>query len=241
MVGEWYQEGFLKNLFTFVHYKNYARNKADLALWEQDAMKQQLVNPYPFRLPDTEIEVKEPRMDAKGRYDKRHNWLIVAPPTSNKTFWVQTEFKGKKAYMRNGQSSYKFPFEAQQYSDEPVIIYDDVVPQCQELIDVTNVWNVQKHVWGESRYGAKHWKLGQCRTVIWLLNEDAVPEYCYQESERYSKFRERFRFLWGERFDTEDGEWYVYWDEIDHLPPKNRNEGGNPGVWVNPGSGVQYD
>lgn len=100
--GLWYQFGFLQNLFTFIHWQNYRAQKQDLLAWEQDAMAQQLKPALPFRLP---LEFKDGR---KGRtwvrenmlQVKRRNLLIWGPPNRGKSTWAQTEFEGKRAYMR---------------------------------------------------------------------------------------------------------------------------------------------
>jgi len=228
--GEFHQEGFLENLFTFKHWQNYKKNKADLEAWERDAKKQQNRNPFPFNLPSGE-EIKEPALG-----DKRCNWVIYGPPDTGKTFWSQSTFANTKAYMRPNAKTYIFEYGV--YNQEPVIIYDDIVPKLDELINVSNVWMIQQNVPGESRYNPNYWKLGQRRVIIWLMNEERLPDYAIKGNERYKIFRSRFRFLKA----TVSGD-NTRWDEVDDItkpqyaePARGREAVINPDglmVWEN--------
>lgn len=186
-MGEFFQEGFMEHLFTFKHHSNYRRVKADLQAWETDAKKQALKDPFPFMLPNGQ-EVKEP---LPGQ--KKVNWLIYGPPDIGKTFWCQMEFTGKKVYMRPAKS--KYFFEHGSYSQEPVIIYDDIVMKQEEIIDVSNCWMLQKEVYGESRYTPNYWKIGQRRIIIWLMNQERLPTWAIKGDSRYDIFKARFNFL----------------------------------------------
>lgn len=205
-MGEFHQEGFMENLFTFKHHTNYRKNKADLTAWEADAKKQALKDPFPFLLPNGQ-EVKEP---APGQ--KKCNWLIYGPPDIGKTYWCQLEFQGKKVYMRPDKP--KYVFEAGSYSQEQVIIYDDVVMKQAEIIDVSNCWNLQKEVYGESRYTANYWKIGQRRIIIWLMNEERLPDWAIKGDSRYEIFKSRFNFLKASKDDQGNVSWRLEDDVV---------------------------
>lgn len=212
--GEFHQEGFLENLFTFKHWQNYKKNKADLEAWERDAKRQQQQDPFPFNLPDGS-EIKQPQLG-----DKRCNWLIFGPPDSGKTFWSQMAFANKKAYMRPNAKVYIFEYGV--YMQEPVIIYDDIVPRLDELIDVSNVWMVKKNVPGESRYNPNYWAQGQRRVIIWLMNEERLPDYTSPTNERYKIFKSRFNFLKAKV----DHNGNVVWTKYDDIPEMRYAEPG---------------
>lgn len=130
---------------------------------------------------------------------KKSGILILSPPNRGKSTWAQQEFKGKRAYMRPDMKS-KYPFDAGAYNDEEVIIYDDVVPMLDELIDVGETYHIRKHVYpGVARYVNKFWKIGQKRQIIWLLNPERLPDYARPGNDRYEIFKVRFKFLiWSE-------------------------------------------
>lgn len=184
--GRWHQEGFLTNLFTFQHWKDYRKNKADLDQWEEDAKAQQMKDPYPFQLPDGTI-IMEPQPS-----EKRVNWLIMGPPNSGKTEWIETTFAGKQVYKRPDA---KYPFEKASYRQEPVIIYDDISVPLKELIVVSNCYLTETRVYGDSRYVNNYWKKGQRRTIFWLMNPQRLPDFARPGHESYEIFKSRFRFL----------------------------------------------
>lgn len=198
-MGEFVQEGFMENLFTFKHHTNYRKNKADLTAWESDAKKQALKDPFPFLLPNGQ-EVKEPQPG-----NKKCNYLIYGPPDIGKTYWCQMEFQGKKVYMRPDKKNYFF--ESGAYSQEPVIVYDDIVMKQAEIIDVSNCWMLQKEVYGESRYTPNYWKIGQRRVIIWLMNEERLPDWAIKGNERYDIFKARFNFLKASKSDDGNVRW----------------------------------
>lgn len=192
--GEWVQEGFLSKLFTFIHWKDYAKKKKDLQLWEQDSKDHQRVKAFPFALPN-EVKIYKPDKDENGKFRKRRHWLLLGPPDCGKTYWMNKEFKGKRVHVRPKNDKYGGPFERECYDGEDVVIYDDVVPKLEELIDVGNVFEIKTQTYGGQRYGNNYWPLGQARVMVWLLNPDNLPEYAMRGAPRYDIFKARFNFL----------------------------------------------
>lgn len=152
-----------------------------------------LADAFPFTLMDT-VTVRKPVKDRDGRFCKRRHWLIIGPPDIGKSEMVSKQFKGRAVYMRPNNDT---PFEYGVYSQQPVIIYDDCVPRWEELVEVTNIHDIERQVPGKSRYRANFWELGQARVVIWLLNRFNVPPYARDDGrdERQALFHARFNIL----------------------------------------------
>lgn len=95
---------------------------------------------------------------------KRHFW-IMGPPDSGKTTRIQDTFEGLRAYMVP-----KTPHPFERYRGHEVIIYDDIIPGRDELINISNVYKIDTHVHGHTRYHEVMWLKGQARTIIVLSN-----------------------------------------------------------------------
>lgn len=96
--GNWHQEGFLSNLFTFIHWQSYIKNKADLTQWEADAKAQQLKDPFPFKLPRERRTNGDFGFRVIKRADaalKNRHVLILGPPSTGKTKWANDTFEGR--------------------------------------------------------------------------------------------------------------------------------------------------
>lgn len=213
--GNWDQHGFLENLFTFKHHEGYRNKKADLQAWERDAKAQQRSTPFPFELPNG-TTIAAPEQDEDGKYDKRRHWLIVGPPDVGKSYHFMTEFQGRKAYWRPNNET---PYEHGSYRQEQVIVIDDIWPKIQEILDITQVYLVERQVYGKSRYTPNFWAEDQARVIIWLLNEGNRPDYTKPSDKNYQAFISRFHIM-----EYVDGEWHVDRDPtVDNLD-----------VWNNP-------
>lgn len=215
--GKKHIEGFMPNLFIFKDATNYTKNKADHEAWMRDAEDQGLENPFPFNLPDG-FQITEPSLS----YRKRH-WLILGPPDCGKTYWATRAFKNKRVFAR-GSAKSNFHYEAAAYHQEKVIIWDDIVPKINEVIEVSNgASGFRKMTYGSSRYTNNYWKQEQATVIIWLLNPSRLPDWAKPWHKDYYIFSTRFNIM-----AYENGEW-VDRDATLDLPPQQ------PGVWVNPG------
>lgn len=96
---------------------------------------------------------------------QRHIW-IVGDPNIGKTQWINDTFEGYKVYCPQKDSDYRFD----DYTDENIIIYDDIIPKLAELIDVSNVYKIRTPVFGKTRYTKKYWPLKEIRTIIIMTN-----------------------------------------------------------------------
>jgi len=210
--GNWEQHGFLENLFTFKHWDGYRKQKADLQAWEYDAKAQQRKEPFPFELPDGRL-IEKPQLDDDGKHEKRRSWLILGPPDVGKSFHFLNEFAKARAYWRPNN---KYPYESAAYRQESVIVIDDLWPKLEEIMDVLQVYPMDKQVYGESRYTPNYWKEDQARVIIWLLNSENLPDYVKQDNPKYKIFRARFNILewivdsWSERMiEDQSGVHYI--------------------------------
>lgn len=223
--GKFHQEGFLEVLGLLKDPKGYRNKKADIQLWEQDAERQQLQDPFPFKLPDgTDVKAPLPA-------DRRINWLILGPPGCGKTYWCETTFEDKKVYKRpKGMAKEKqlYPYDRDMYQQEQVVIMDDFVPAMDELIAVSDCYNTLTHVYGRSRYGGNWWKKKQRRVIIWILNPQRLPPYAKPGDERYEIFKTRFNFMKAVK-NGNDWDWQRIDDTVQHV--QNERE------WIN-GAGL---
>lgn len=231
--GNFSKAGFLENLFTFKHYENYRKKKADLEMWMKDAQAQNRRDPFPFNLPDGTI-IQKPKLDIEGDYDKKRNYLFVGPPDVGKTRFFMKEFKGSRTYMR---PTTQYPYEYGSYRQEQVIIWDDIWPKIEEILDVTGVFEMEKQTYGPSRYNVNHWKTSQARVVIWLLNPQNMPSYTLPGDKNYEVFNSRFNTM---VFPKPGGVDYTQEEMLKfpvHLHQDWVMEGYDYSVWVNPNNG----
>lgn len=98
-----------------------------------------------------------------------HVW-IISDPDLGKTSWINDTFAGQNVYLRPNND---VPFE--RYNDEDLIIYDDIIPPLAEIIDVSNIWKLERQVYGKVRYKTKLWKMGHRRRMLFLTNR--LPTY----------------------------------------------------------------
>lgn len=137
---------------------NAQRKAADIIYHEQLIYRVNLpAPPLRFELPNGII------VDRAIREKKRHIWMY-GPPDTGKTSWINETFGGTAIFMVNAG---KYPFE--NYMNEEIIIYDDIVPVREDLINATNTWKVLKSI-GQVRYKEQYWKIGQERLVIVISN-----------------------------------------------------------------------
>lgn len=140
----------------------YRRKKREAIKWPVDIKVQQ----YCYSGNQEEGRITTWIMNAPDVTDKKRNYWIVSPPNAGKTYFINKTFKNKRVYL---PTKGDYPFEM--YDDEELVIYDDIVPSFAEIADVCNTWDVDKHVFGKSRYVAKLWPLGLARNVIVMSNK----------------------------------------------------------------------
>jgi len=117
---------------------------------------------------------------------KNRNIWIWGAPGIGKTPTIQHAFKGTKVYLCGSRDLYRF----ERYQDEEIIIYDDIRPTMEEVLDVTNTWECEKERCGGKRYSSGTWLVDQTRTMIVLHNDPPPPELMEHE-----KFRQRFKII----------------------------------------------
>lgn len=171
----------MNNDFIGQHWHGFRSEKADFEAWMKHNKAKTLRDPFPFTLPDG-TEIKKPELS-----EKKCNWIIISEPGWGKTPWAQDTFEGKKVYSRTQECTY--PFD--DYNGEDIILYDDVTPKINEILQATNVYKIDTPVYGNTRYTKKYWPLKQRRVLIILCNKERKP--CYMED---SAFLSRFNELY---------------------------------------------
>lgn len=123
---------------------------------------------WPFTLL-TDVIIQEPSPESKQRH-----WWIQAPPGFGKTPAVQDMADGKQVFFR-GSTAY--PFE--DYQEEQLVVYDDVIPGFEEVISVSNTYKGWNRIFGGCRYNTKYWPIKKTRTII-VLNNRSISEVYYE-------------------------------------------------------------
>jgi len=189
---------------------NFVRRQVDFQKWVEFTSRHEQLRDieWPISLPipsRNDPSVSATLAKPKPSQKKRHLWLW-GPPNWGKTFWLSTEFRLRRVFMRPSGSP--TPFDA--YDGEEVIIYDDVKMadvDISELQSCCNVWYTQTEVPGRVRYHTKFWPLKQIRTIIVLSNKDPMDIYAVDQA----AFEARFNVInlndyppYGERDSEED-------------------------------------
>lgn len=125
---------------------------------------------WPVMLPWCMIEKPDPA-------NKKRNWWIWGPPDVGKTYEVQKALEGTKTFMAGPEPKHRF----EGWNGEALIVYDDVMPELEELLSATNVWLLSTERPGGKRYSKGYWTKGQARTVVVLHNTEppfkSVPQF----------------------------------------------------------------
>lgn len=162
--------------FDFSSETNYRKRKADFEAWQNDMSKRNQIQLQQIRLPDgSNYSLQGPGVK------RRHLW-IIGEPDMGKTLWLTKTFGATKFYM---VPDHKYRFEG--YTDHQWIIYDDIVPEWQEVASVSNTYeSTQTHVFGPTRYHPVHWSPG-ARTMIVLSN--TYPSFGAHQIAALARFR----------------------------------------------------
>lgn len=161
--------------FDFLSGNNFNKRKSDFDAWTQYLYKRKL-DQTPLRV----IDLKGMTFENTGK--KRHICLVTDPDWG-KTSWVENTFEGRAVYKVAGN---KYPFD--HYDGEPHIIFDDMIPPLQLLLNASNIYKTLTPVYGDTRYGVKYWPIKSERILILLLND--LPTYSDNEA-----FTARFNII----------------------------------------------
>lgn len=135
---------------------------------------------FPVQLRNISIEHPDPKVK------QRHIW-IKGKPDIGKTYMIETTFENKKVFQR---SDNLYPYE--DYQDEKIIIYDDILPSWKELAAATGTYYTRHRMPGGCRYKAKYWTEYQSRTLI-ILNNLAIEQVYGNNREIYEAVKARFK------------------------------------------------
>lgn len=105
---------------------------------------------------------------------KKRHWWFWGPPDLGKTRLMGELTAGAAVFWAPTEAKYRF----EMYRDEELIIYDDVIPSLEELLNVTaHAWGLMQRPGGK-RYTPGYWEEGSDRTVVVLSNKspESWPE-----------------------------------------------------------------
>lgn len=168
---QWYEYvlkggNYIQNFdWDFLSPKDFLKRKNDF-----EAFKMHLYKISLSQCPK-EITLNETLFKNEGK--KRHICLIT-DPNWGKTQWIEDTFEGKSIFKANNG---KYPLD--DYDGEEIIIFDDYIPKCNLLLNISNVYKTLTPV-GDTRYHTKYWPLKQQRWIILLLN--TPPDYTIRDN-----------------------------------------------------------
>lgn len=126
--------------------KNFRKEYGDRSQWLIYLAVNAMPPPvYPISLPDGS-DCGEPAANNK----KRHLW-IWGPPNAGKTLWLETNVLCFRNYRVAGTN---YPFD--NYDGEQIIIYDDVTPNANHLLSITNSSKYPRPAPGQTRYHVRY-------------------------------------------------------------------------------------
>lgn len=160
--GDYITEG----IELFDSSENFCRRKNDFDAWKRYVTaKTDQPLAFPINLPDGKSQITRPVHSNR----KRH-WWITAPPNWGKTYWANFTFAGVQLFCPISNSD--TPFD--HYNNQQLILFDDFLWKQEHksmIQDVSNVWNISRHVWGRTRFYPKEWERGQIRIIVVLAND----------------------------------------------------------------------
>jgi hypothetical protein len=155
---------YLEN-YMFHTWVNFHKDMQDFTEWQMHMDEQKMKEiEWPIYLPKIPLLQQCPTVT-----EKKCNWLIIGPPDSGKTRWLETQFQMQRIYKSLDP---RYPFEG--YNGEAVIVWDDCYPKRKDLIAASNVYLTRTLV-GATRYRRTYWPMNQRRVLILLNNEE--PTY----------------------------------------------------------------
>jgi len=140
--------------------KNFRKEYGDRITWlNYHATSHQPPPEYPLTLPDGSS------MDRPtGANKKRHLW-IWGPPNSGKTRWLERHIYRFRNYQI---ADAKYPFD--NYTTEEIVVWDDIPPKAQILLNLCNYSEHPRPVPGETRYHRRNIPGGTVIVAIVCVN-----------------------------------------------------------------------
>nr|WAE42652.1 MAG: replication associated protein [Cressdnaviricota sp.] len=115
---------------------------------------------YPKNLFGYKIGMPDPKM-------KKRHLYIRGRPDLGKTYYTEMVFDKQRVFYVGSESKYNL----EDYDDEDILVYDDVMPSLKEILDITNTYRGNRQRSGGKRYSTGYWMKDHCRTVIILHND----------------------------------------------------------------------
>lgn len=177
--GDWISSGIEPPKEEKKVWYNYRKDQSDKKAYEEDKARSEYKEiEWPLKLKWCEI----PKPDARNK--KRHWWIRGDPTKHSKTYEIDQATIGMKVFFAGLQETYRF----EDYRDEELIVYNDVIPKVPELISVTDTLSRPMERPGGSRFVKGYWPANKPRTVIVLSN--VLPPH-----DRTAAFDARFNVI----------------------------------------------
>lgn len=163
--------------------KNFRKDYGDRLQWLNYLAVQSLDEPrFPMRGPNGE-EIKAPAAADK----KRHLW-IWGPPNAGKTHWLERNVYQFKNYK---VAATTYPFD--DYTGEPIVVYDDVRPVPEHLLSICNTSDYPRPCPGSQRYYRRIIP-GKTVTLVIVATNFNIDDFMQdQPAETTASIKERFR------------------------------------------------
>lgn len=162
--------------------RNFRKEHGDRTEWLNYLTIRAMPNPsYPLTLPNGD-EVPEPNPADK----RRHLW-IYGPPNAGKTKWLEANIYRFKNFKVAGTL---YPYD--NYNGEQIIVYDDIVPDPQHLLNITNSSDYPRPVPGQTRYSVRYVPGGLVTLVVVCMNEPIDVVYEKQRDTTRDALKTRF-------------------------------------------------
>lgn len=118
---------------------------------------------------------------------KKRNAWVWGPPDAGKTKWLEEKVY---CYQHYTVGSNTYPFDL--YTDQQIIVYDDIVPRAEHLLVLGNSSNYSRPVPGATRYHQRVIPAALCLWTVVCSNKPIESVFEEEGAETIAAIRARF-------------------------------------------------